>query len=147
MKRFSFLAICLIALAATSTIAAPNPSTAKVPAFPGILVNARYVYVASYDGDQFDPNLFPEDRGAIGAVQNAIQGWGKLIIVYRPSDADIIILVTSRPSEDLLAVYDARPWPGGNFLWRVMGRDGIQAGETPLVTQFEKGFESVQRHR
>ena len=115
MKRFSFLAICLIALAATSTIAAPNPSTAKVPAFPGILVNARYVYVASYDGDQFDPNLFPEDRGAIGAVQNAIQEWGKLIVVYRPSEADIIILVTSRPSEDLLAVYDARH-PGGNFL-------------------------------
>jgi hypothetical protein len=146
MKRFSFLAICLIALAATSTIAAPNPSTAKVPAFPGILVNARYVYVASYDGDQFDPNLFPEDRGAIGAVQNAIQEWGKLIVVYRPSEADIIILVTSRPSEDLLAVYDARH-PGGNFLWRVMGRDGLQAGETPLVTQFEKGFESVQRHK
>jgi len=146
MKRFSFLAICLIALAATSTIAAPKPSTAKVPAFPGILVNARYVYVASYDGDQFDPNLFPEDRGAIGAVQNAIQEWGKLIVVYRPSEADIIILVTSRPSEDLLAVYDARH-PGGNFLWRVMGRDGLQAGETPLVTQFEKGFESVQRHK
>ena len=146
MKRSWFVTICLIAVAATSAIAAPNPS-AKVPAFPDILANARYVYVASYDGDQFDPNLLPEDRGAIGAVQNAIQEWGKLIIVYRPSEADIIILVTSRPSEDLLAVYDARPWPGGNFLWRVMGRDGIQAGETPLVTQFEKGFESVQRHR
>jgi len=146
MKRFSFLAICLIALAAISAIAAPNPSTAKVPAFPGILANARYVYVASYDGDQFDPNLFPEDRGAIGAVQNAIQEWGKLIVVYRPSEADIIILVTSRPSEDLLAVYDA-PNPGGNFLWRVMGRNGLQAGETLLVTQFEKGFESVQRHK
>jgi hypothetical protein len=66
--------------------------------------------------------------------------------VYQPSQADIIILVTSRPSEDLLAVYDARPWPSGNFLWRVMGRDCLQAGETPLVTQFEKGFESVQKH-
>ena len=147
MKRSSFVSICLIARMAISAVAAPNPSPAKAPAFPGILANARYVYVASYDGDQFDPNLLPEDRGAIGAVQNAIQEWGKLIIVYRPSEADIIILVTSRPSEDLLAVYDARPWPGGNFLWRVMGRDGLQAGETPLVTQFEKGFESVQRHR
>ena len=147
MKRSWFVAICLIALAATSTIAAPNPSTEKVPAFPRILANARYVYVSSYDGDQFDPYLLPEDRGAIVAVQNAIQEWGKLIIVYRPSEADIIILVTSRPSEDVLAVYDARPWPSGNFLWRVMGRDGLQAGETPLVTQFENGFESVQRHR
>lgn len=141
------MSICLIALAAISAAAAPNPSPTKVPAFPGILANARYVYVASYDGDQFDPNLLPGDRDAIGAVQNAIQEWGKLIIVYRPSEADIIILVMSRPSEDLMAVYDARPWPSGNFLWRVMGRDGLQAGETPLVTQFEKGFESVQRHR
>ena len=147
MKRFSLVAISLIVLAAISASAAPNPSTAKVPAFPGILANARYVYVASYDGDQFDPNLLPEDREAIGAVQNAIQEWGKLIIVYRPSEADIIILVTSRPSEDLLAVYDAYQWPSGNFLWRVMGRDGLQTGETPLVTQFEKGFESVQKHK
>jgi hypothetical protein len=147
MKRFSFVAIGLIALAATSTIAVPNPNTEKVPAFPGILANARYVYVASYDGDQFNPNLLPEDQAAISAVQNAIQEWGKLIVVYRPSEADIIILVTSRPSEDLLAVYDARPWPTGNFLWRVMGRNGLQSGETPLVSQFEKGFESVQRHR
>ena len=147
MKRSSFVSICLIGLAAISAVAAPNPSPAKVPAFPGILANARYVYVASYDGDQFDPNLLPGDRDAIGAVQNAIQEWGKLIIVYRPSEADIILLVMSRPSEDLMAVYDARPWPSGNFLWRVMGRDGLQAGETPLVTQFEKGFESVQRHR
>ena len=128
-----------------SASAAPNPSTAKEPAFPGILANARYVYVASYDGDQFDLNLLPEDREAIGAVQNAIQQWGKLTIVYRPSEADIIILVMSRPSEDVMAVYDS--WPSGNFLWRVMGRDGLQAGETPLVTQFEKGFESVQKHK
>ena len=147
MKRFSLVAISLIVLAAISAPATPNPSTAKVPAFPGILANARYVYVASYDGDQFDPNLLREDRDAIGAVQNAIQEWGKLMIVYRPSEADIIILVTSRPSEDLLAVYDAYQWPSGNFLWRVMGRDGLQSGETPLVTQFEKGFEGVQKHK
>ena len=147
MKRFFLVAISLIVLAAISAPAAPNPSTAKEPAFPGILANARYVYVSSYDGDQFDPNLLPEDRSAIGAVQNAIQEWGKLVIVYRPSEADIIILVMSRPSEDVMAVYDAHPWPSGNFLWRVMGRDGLQSGETPLVTQFEKGFESVQKHK
>jgi hypothetical protein len=146
MKRFSLVAISLIVMAAISASAAPNPSTAKVPAFPGTLANARYIYVASYDGDQFDTNLLPEDRNAITNVQNAIQSWRKLIIVYHPSEADIVVLVTSRPSEDLLAVYDAHLWPSGNFLWRVMGRDGLQSGETPLVTQFEKGFESVQKH-
>jgi hypothetical protein len=43
-----------------------------------------------------------------------------------------------------MAVYDSHA--NGNFLWRVMGRDGLQAGEAPLVTQFEKGFESVSQH-
>src|SRR6202011_6259992 len=147
MKRFSLIAAILIVMTALSALAAPKPTTADVPAFPGTLANARYVYVASYDGDQFDTNLLPEDRDAIGAVQAAFQNWGKLMIVYRPSEADIIILVTSRPSEDLLAVYDAHGGPSGNFLWRVMGRDGLQSGETPLVTQFEKGFESVQKQK
>jgi hypothetical protein len=147
MKRFSLAAISLILAATISAAAVPRPTTAKVPAFPGILANARYVYVASYDGDQFDPNLLSEDRNAIGAVQNAIQNWGKLTLVYRPSEADIIILVTSRPSEDVMAVYDGHQGASGNYLWRVMGRDGLQSGETPLVTQFEKGFESVQQRK
>ena len=144
MKRFSVMAISLMVLVAICATAAPTPSAAKAPAFPGVLANARYVYVASYDGNQFDPNLLPEDRHAIDTVQNAIQNWGKLVIVYQPSQADIIILVTSRPSEDVMAVYDAHLH--GSFLWRVMGRGGLQSGETPLVTQFEKGFEAVSEH-
>jgi hypothetical protein len=147
MKRFSLMAASLIVMTAISALATPRPSTAPVPAFPGTLANARCVYVASYDGDQFDTNLLPEDRNAISAVQDAIQNWGKLTIVYRPSEADIIILVTSRPSEDVMAVYDGHQGPNGNYLWRVMGRDGLASGETPLVTQFEKGFESVQKHK
>jgi hypothetical protein len=144
MKRFSLVTTGLLLLAAISATAAPNPSTANVPAFPGILANARFVYVASYDGDQFAPNLLPEDRVAIDTVQNAIQSWGKLTLVYEPRQADIIILVSSRPSEDIMAVYDVPM--NGNFLWRVMGRSGLQASEAPLVTQFEKGFESISQH-
>jgi hypothetical protein len=147
MKRFSFLAAVLAVVAMISTASASKSNIANVPAFPGILANAHFVYVAAYDGDQFNPNLLPEDRNAIAAVQNAIHNWGKLTLVYRPSEADIVILVTSRPSEDVLAVYDARQGVTGNFLWRVMGRDGLQSGETPLIMQFEKGFESVQSHK
>jgi hypothetical protein len=69
MKRFSLLAAMLIVVATMSATAASSPTTAKVPAFPGTLANASYVYVASYDGDQFDPNLLPEDRNAIGGVR------------------------------------------------------------------------------
>ena len=144
MKRTFLLIASLIVVAAISAAAAPNVSTTKSPAFPGTLGNARFVYVASYGGDQFDGRVLPEDRVAINAVQTAIQNWGKLTVVYKPSQADIIILVSSRPSEDLMAVYDAHMH--STFLWRVMGRDGLQSGETPLVTQFEQGFESVSQH-
>jgi hypothetical protein len=149
MKRFSVLTALLIlgVLISTAAAAASNPSTAKVPAFPGVLANASYVYVAAYDGDQFNPNLLPEDRAAISTVQDSIYSWGRLTLVYRRSEADIVILVTSRPSEDVLAVYDAHQGASGNFLWRVMGRGGLQPGEAPLVTQFEKGFEGVQKHK
>jgi len=147
MNRFSLVAITLIVLAAISAWAAPNQGTATVPSFPAVLANARFVYVAAYDGDQFNPNLLPEDRNAIEAVQNAIRRWGKLIVVYQPTEADIIILVTSRGSEDVMAVYDGHLWPKDYCLWRLMGYKGLQSGETPLVTQFEKGLESVQQHR
>ncbi len=114
------------------------------PAMPGILANARYVYVAAYDGDQYNPRLLPEDRAAIARVQDAIQKWGKLTLVYRAEDADMVIMVESRPSEDVLAVYDGRS-SSQTYLWRVMGRGGLQKGETPLITQFQQAFEKIAR--
>ncbi len=133
-------AVCLTGLA----WAAPAPGK-KVPAFPGTLVNARYVYVASYDGDQFNPNLLPEDRQAIASVQDALQKWGKWVIVYSPREADIVLLVESRPSEDVLAVYDAHGFPDTEYLWRVMGRGGLQKNETPLVTELQQAFDKATK--
>jgi hypothetical protein len=130
-------------LATTFAAAASKAKTPTVPAFPGTLVNARYVYVTSYDGDQFDPNLYPADRDAIGAVQDSIQKWGKFILVYEPRQADVVLMVMSRPSEDVLAVYDAHGWPQNQYLWRMMGRSGLQTGETPLATNLEKAFDQA----
>lgn len=144
MRKILSLMTAAVLLAGFA-LAAPQPprSTQSEQPFPGTLKNARYVYVASYDGDQFNPRLLPEDRDAIATVQDAIQKWGKLILVYEPGQADITLLVQSRPSEDVLAVYDSH-FSSGMYLWRVMGRGGLQSGETPLLTKFEKGFESLQ---
>ena len=145
LQLFFIVAVILatLLLVTTLSVAAPKAKTPTVPAFPGTLVNARYVYVTSYDGDQFDPNLFPADRDAIGAVQDSIQKWGKLIVVYEPRQADVVLMVMSRPSEDVLAVYDAHGWPRDQYLWRVMGRSGLQTGETPLATDLEKAFDQA----
>ena len=142
-KSCVILAAVLL-LTATFALAAPKSksSAQTVPPFPGTLVNARYVYVTSYDGDQFNLDLMQEDRQAIAAVQDAIQKWGKFTVVYRPADADIVLMVTGRPSEDVLAVYDGHGWPGnGQYLWRMTGRNGLQAGETPLVANLQNAFE------
>jgi hypothetical protein len=146
-KTTSRVVLAVILLVTTFAFAAPKPSKVNtpqnVPPFPGTLVNARYVYVTSYDGDQFDPNLLSEDRQAISTVQDALQKWGKFILVYEPYQADVILMVMSRPSEDVLAVYDAHGWPQNQYLWRMMGRSGLQLSEAPLVTNLEKAFEQA----
>jgi hypothetical protein len=55
----------------------------------------------------------------------------------------VVLMVMSRPSEDVLAVYDSHGWPGDEFLWRVSAREGLQKNETPLFTQMRKAFEKA----
>jgi hypothetical protein len=145
-KSIGATTLLVVALVLLCTIAVGG----NVPQMPRTLANARFVYVTAYDGDQFDPQLLPEDRAAIARVQDGIKKWGKLIVVYRAEDADIILALQSRPSEDVLAVYDAHSgdWRSGvssNYLWRVMGRGGLQKGESPLISQFEKAWESITK--
>jgi hypothetical protein len=145
MKKNIFATLLLsLAVATLSTFTAG----ATVPDMPRTLSNARFVYVVAYDGDQFSPNLLPEDRAAIARVEDGIEKWGKLTLVYRPQEADIILAVQSRPSEDVLAVYDAHSGDWGSrpsqvYLWRVMGRGGLQKSEVPLFAQFEKAWDKI----
>jgi hypothetical protein len=146
-NKLALGAFCAAMLLVTAS-AMGSPKAAKmdpqtVPPFPGTLVNARYVYVTSYDGDQFNTNLLSDDRQAIVTVQDAMQKWGKFILVYEPHQADIVIMVTSRPTEDILAVYDAHGWPRNQYLWRMTGRGGLQPSESPLVTNLENAFDLV----
>jgi hypothetical protein len=141
MKRL--LGSLLLVLMASLAFAAP-PSYTSQP-FPKTLRNAKYVYVTSYDGGQYNWNLLPEDRQAISSVQDALQKWGRYIVVYRPQDADMILVVQSRPTEDVLAVYDAKLWPGQTYLWREMGRGGLAQNETPFVTALQQAVEKADK--
>ena len=139
MKK-QWVAVMLLCLAlAGVAMAAKN-----TPAMPGIFANARFVFVTSYEGDQYNPALLPDDRAAISRVQDSLQKWGKLTLVYRAEDADIVLAVQSRPSEDVVAVYDGHS-NSQMYLWRVMGRGGLQTGETPLLTQFQTAFEKIAK--
>lgn len=142
----NIFATLLLSLAMLGTAFAAE----SAPPMPRIFSNARFVYVTAYDGGEFNPNLLPEDREAIARVQNEIQKWGKLIVVYQAKEADIILAVQSRPSEDVMAVYDAHggDWsskPSQTFLWRVMARSGLQKSEMPLISQFEKSWDKMEK--
>lgn len=62
---------------------------------PALVVNARYVYVTSYEGEEISPQATPDDRNAVVAVRDAIESWGRYKIAYDPQDADLILLVRS----------------------------------------------------
>jgi hypothetical protein len=143
MKRAIGVLLVLFT-AAIAAMATPSAQTSSAQVFPKVLINAKYVYVTAYDGDQYNPNLLPEDRQAIASVQDAIQKWGHYVLVYRPQDADMIVAVQKRGSEDVLAVYDARGL-GDTYLWRVMGRGGLDKGEVPLFAKLQSAVENASK--
>ena len=63
---------------------ADEDDSAKCAAVSRHAGECPFCYVTSYDGDQFNPNLLPEDRQAIATVQDAMQKWGKFTLVYEP---------------------------------------------------------------
>jgi len=61
--------------------------------FPRALLSARYVYVTSFTGGEFNISTYPEDRAAIETAQKALEKWGRYILVYKPEQADLIFNV------------------------------------------------------
>jgi hypothetical protein len=134
-KQLGVLTVLAAMLLSVTAWAKPAP-------FPGIFRNARYVYVTSFDGSQWNPNLLPEDRAAIGEVQDAIRSWGHFVVVQEPRDAEMILVVQRRGSEDELAVFDPTRGRDSTYLWRVMARGGLDKNEMPLFQEFRQAFES-----
>ena len=139
MKRAGWI-LALFLLAMGTAALAQEPKV-----MPQLVVNARFVYVTSYDGPPWSGNVLPQDRQAIVDVQDSIMKWGKYILVYRPEEADLIFVVQKRGSEDVLAVYDARlPGASSQWLWRGMQQGGLDSRELELMTRFQKAVEKAE---
>ena len=135
MKKFLGLTFVLFALA--GAVLAQSYSNWQAL---GTLRNARFVYVTSYDGSQFSRNLLPEDRAAISRVQDAVRDWG-YTVVYRPQQADMILAVQSRGSDDTLAVYS----PGfSQYVWRVSQKRGFSAETATLLDELKTDLDRAQ---
>ncbi len=139
MKKFLGLAVVLFALAG---VALAQYGDQKWEAL-GTLRNARFVYVTSDDGGQFSRNVLPEDRAAISRVQDAVRSWG-YTVVYRPQQADMILAVQSRGSEDTLAVYSTG---FSHYLWRASQKRGFALEGGSLLNQLKADLDRAKAGR
>ena len=138
MKRAYWLLAILLLVSCT-------PALAQEPAvMPQLVLNARYVYVTTYDGPYWSANVIPEDRRAAGDVEEALRAWGKYMVVARPEEAELIFMVMARPSEDVLAVYQGRPIRSSIPLWRGMQKGGLDSKGLPLMAKFRKAVEAAE---
>jgi hypothetical protein len=60
---------------------------------PAVFSTARFVYVQAEDGDVMKPGLFPEDREAIGDVQDGLRDWKRYAVTINRSDAELVMIV------------------------------------------------------
>lgn len=142
------------------------------PPMPAIVTNATYVLVTTYDGDVFNPNVTPEDRQAVGDVQEAMQKWGRYKLVYKLEQAELILVVrTGRTLQvkggvevgsrtgpqgsgraigaeagdplDTLSVYIASQGIDSAPLWRGRSVDGFSPPDMKLVKEFQSKVEAA----
>ena len=141
-------------------------------AISAVAKNATYAMVTTYSGDVFSPNVSPDDRHAVQNVQNAIQKWGRYKLVYKPSEADLILVVrTGRLAEvkgraqvgthgsaesiggevgdpqDKLEIYMASRGINGPPLWRGRAPGGLKAPEMQLVREFRSKVEAPEKKK
>jgi hypothetical protein len=142
MKRAVWLLAILWLVIGTAAVA-QQPTV-----MPELVVHAQYVYVTSYDGPSWSPNVKQDDKKAVGDVVTALQKWGKYTVVFQPERADIIIAVQKRPSGDTFAVYQGKlPGPKSLPLWREMRQGGLDANELPMFSDFRKAVQAAVPHK
>ena len=91
MRRACFCGslVLILALALEARKRDQDPTAS----FPRVLLNARFVYVTSFPGGEFNTSTYPEDRAAIETAQEALENWGRYTLVYQRENADLVFNV------------------------------------------------------
>lgn len=129
MRRACFCFSLVLILA--SALQAKKRDKDPTASFPRALLNARYVYVTSFTGGEFNLSTYPEDRAAIEMAQEALEKWGFYILVYKPDEADLIFNVRAGREVEARAgvrVGSASPPPGPGGNTGIGGMAGASVG-------------------
>jgi hypothetical protein len=170
-RRALFL---LLALSLIATLAVSQKEKKKSD-FPALILQARYLMVTTYDGNEFSPRVHVDDRRAMNAVEEAVRVWGRYAITYREENADLIIVVRkgrlvgatvggrtggTQPGsrggiiygtdaghpDDSLAVHDARLGIDSSPLWRRTQKDGLSE-DLPLFRFLKQQIEEAEKQK
>ena len=89
MKSVTRIALVLLLL--PSILVAQTAK--KKPTAPAAFRNARYAWVEAFNGDEFTPRVIPEDRQAIGDVEDALRDWNRYSLTTSRGEADLVFIV------------------------------------------------------
>jgi hypothetical protein len=113
----------------------------KKPSVPAVFGQAKYVYVEAIDGQEFDPNLNPDDRIAIADVRDALDNWKRYILTTSRSEAEVVIVVRKgRAAGANVGIAPRRaqlPGSGGQ-----LGQPGQAGQQGPMGAGAEIGAEA-----
>lgn len=135
------LSLVIILLLLVVSAHSQNAATSNEPILQRIAV-ARFVYVTSYEGPTYLPQVLPEDRQAVADVERALKRWGYYTVVISPEHADLIITVQKRANEDVMAIYDART-PTASPLWWASQKGGLEGEQMPFVMKLREQVEKA----
>jgi hypothetical protein len=89
MRRLLLLA--LVASLALSSLAQKKKDPKRE--LPDQVLAAQFIYVTGWHGDLYNPRVPNEERTAVMHVQEAVRAWGRYRLVFRPEQADMMMVV------------------------------------------------------
>lgn len=171
MARRAFFLLLALSLVATVALSQKKKKKSQVP---GIILQARYVMVTTYNGNDLSAAVHMDDRNAMVAVEEAIREWGRFGLTYTEENADLILVVrkgrlvgatvgarTGRTQpgsgggiiygtdagspDDMLAIYDAKGLGlEGAPLWRRSLKDGLSE-DLPLLQYLKQQIKEAEQ--
>jgi hypothetical protein len=86
-------AVVLVAVLTISSIVVAQSKPKKHSDVSAVFANARFVFVRAEAGDVQRPSLYPEDRQAIGDMQDGLRDWNRYALAMRREDADLVFVI------------------------------------------------------
>jgi hypothetical protein len=172
MARRPFFLLLVVSLVVTGALSQKKKKKSDLPA---AILQARYVMVTTYNGNDLTANVHTDDRNAMVAVEDAIREWGRYALTYQQENADLIILVRkgrlvgatvggrtrgtqpgsrggiifgtdSGHPDDTLAIYDARLGIDTSPLWRRTLKDGL-SDDLPLFQHLKQQIKEAEQKK